>query len=194
MHELTLDLVWLVCVQFMWKSKKVVLTRWSTDAVLESCSQGTFILDQLRDDLRIFGRETSVTIKTINGEFKSPSKAVDGIQVSGINNDKNQRVPLQRTFARAELPVNNDGITKPGQLKQWKYLEPVANQANLEENISVGLLIGPNFTKLLEPIEILQSRGVTVPNLKGSYDSRYIKLIVYFLIIDTNCCKSYLYY
>ena len=33
---------------------------------------------------------------------------------------------------------------------------------------------------------------VTVPNLKGSYNSRYIRLIVYFLIIDTNRCKRLL--
>ena len=97
-------------------SNKVIYTY----ALLDSCSQGTITLDQLRDHLRIPGRETSVTIKTINGEIKSPSKAIDGLQVSGINDDKGQWVPLPTTFTRAELPVDNDDITKPGQLKQWK--------------------------------------------------------------------------
>ena len=137
-----------------------------TYALLDSWSQGTFILDQLRDHLRIPGRETSVTIKTINGEIKSPSKAIDGLQVSGINDDKSQWVPLPKTFTRAELPVDNDDVTKPGQLKQWKYLESVINQLNLEENISVGLLIGANCTKALEPIQTLQSRN------GGPYASR----------------------
>ena len=129
-----------------------------TYALSDSCSQGTFILDQLGDHLRIPGRETSVTIKTINGKIKSPSKAIDGLQVSGINDDKSQWVPLPTTLTRAELPVDNDDITKPGQLKQWKYLESVINQLNHEENISVGLLIGANCTKALEPIQTLQSR------------------------------------
>ena len=40
-----------------------------TDTLLDSCSQGTFMSDQLRDHLCIPGRETSVSIKTINGEF-----------------------------------------------------------------------------------------------------------------------------
>ena len=131
----------------------------NTYALLDSCSQGTFILDQLRDHLPIPGREKSVTIKTINGEIKSPSKAIDGPQVSGINDHKIQWVPLPTTFTRAELPVDNDDITKPGQLKQWKYLEPFINQLNLEENISVGLLIRANCMKALEPIQTLQSRN-----------------------------------
>ena len=87
-----------------------------TYALLDSCSQGTFILDQLREHLCIPGRETSVSIKTINVEFKSPSKAIDGLQVSGINDDKDLWVPLPTTLARKELPVDNDDITKTGQL------------------------------------------------------------------------------
>ena len=59
--------------------------------------------------------------------------------------------------------------------------------------------IGPTLAASLEPLAHRRNvtslslfyryyfgRCVTVPNLKGSYNSRYIKLIVYFLIIDTN--------
>ena len=60
---------------------------------------------------------------------------------------------------RDELPVDNDDITKQGQLKQLKYLELVVCQLNLEENVSVGLLIGANCMKALEPIQVLQSRN-----------------------------------
>ena len=66
---------------------------------------------------------------------------------------------MPTTFISDEFPVDNDSITKPGQLKQWKYLEPVVNQLNLEENISVGLLIGENCTEALEPIQVLQRRN-----------------------------------
>ena len=130
-----------------------------TYSLLDSCSQGTFILDQLRDHLCIHGEETSVTIKTINSKFKCPSKAIDGLQVSGINDDQNLWVPLSTTFTRDELPVDNDDIIKPVQLKQWKYLEAAVNQLNFEENISGGLLIGVNCTKALEPVQVLQGRN-----------------------------------
>ena len=50
-----------------------------TYALSYSCSQGTFILDQLKDHLCIPVRETSITIKTINGEIKSPPIAINGL-------------------------------------------------------------------------------------------------------------------
>ena len=109
-----------------------------TYTLLESCSQGTFLLEQLRDYLSIPGRETLVTIKTINGEFKSLLIEIDKLQVSGVNDDKNQWVHLPPTFTINEIPVDNDGINKRGQLRQWKCLEPVVNQLNIKENISVG--------------------------------------------------------
>ena len=43
-------------------SKKV-----HTYALRDSCSQVTFILDELANDLGISGRKTSLTIKTLNG-------------------------------------------------------------------------------------------------------------------------------
>ena len=104
-----------------------------TFALLDSCRQGTFILEKLRDHLCIPGRKTSAIIKTIYGEFKSPPKAIDGPQVSDINDDKNLWVPLPTTFTRDELPVDNDNITKPGQLKQWKFLAEVEVHMHLRQ-------------------------------------------------------------
>ena len=88
-----------------------------TYAFLDRWSQRTFMLDQLKDHLCISGREKSVTIKRINGEFESPSKAINGLQVSGINDYKNLWVLMPATFTRDKIPVDNDDITKPGQLK-----------------------------------------------------------------------------
>ena len=83
-----------------------------TYALLDRCSQGTFILDQLANGLGIFGRKTSLTIKTLNGEFKSNSTALEGLKVASISEDNNEWLPLSRTFTRPDLPVNNDDITK----------------------------------------------------------------------------------
>ena len=96
-------------------------------------------------------------IKTINGQFTSNSTALKGLKVGSISEDNNEWLPLQRTFPRPDLPVDKDDITKPSQLK--KYLENVMNQLNFGDDISVGLLIGANCTKILEPVEILQNRG-----------------------------------
>ena len=55
--------------------------------------------------------------------------------------------------------MDNADITQPSQLKQWKYLDHITNQLNLEDNLPVGLLIGANCVKALEPLEIMQSRN-----------------------------------
>ena len=60
-----------------------------TYALLDTCRQGTFILDQLRDHLYIPGRETSVTIKTINGELKQNSREMNSqlTMMTSLNQD-----------------------------------------------------------------------------------------------------------
>ena len=94
-------------------SKKV-----HTYVLPDSCSQGTFILDQLAKELGISGRKTSLTIKTLNGEFTSNSTAIEGLKVASISKDNSEWLPLPRTFTRPNLPVNNNDITKPFHLRK----------------------------------------------------------------------------
>ena len=44
-------------------------------------------------------------------------------------------------------------------LKQWKHLESIFGKISQKEDISVGLLIGANFTNALEPINIVPSKN-----------------------------------
>ena len=130
-----------------------------TYALLDSCSQFTFILDQLGNDLGISGRKVALTIITLNGEFRSNSRAIDGLKVASISEDNSEWLPLPQKFTRPDLPVDNDNITKPSQLRKWKYLENAIDQLIFSYDISVGLLIVANCKNALEPIEILQSRN-----------------------------------
>ena len=50
-----------------------------------SCSQGTFISDQLANDLGVSGRKTSLAIKTLNGEFTRNSTALEGFKVARVS-------------------------------------------------------------------------------------------------------------
>ena len=56
-------------------------------ALLDSFSQGTFILDQLANDLGIFERKASLTIKALNGDFTSNSTAIEGLKVASNSED-----------------------------------------------------------------------------------------------------------
>ena len=55
------------------------------------------------------------------------------------------------------LPVDQDDIATPSKLKQWKYLEGIMDKISKRNDISVGLLIGANCTKALEPLNIIPS-------------------------------------
>ena len=44
-------------------------------------------------------------------------------------------------------------------MKQWKHQESIVGKINQKEDISVGLLIGENCTKVLEPIDIIPSEN-----------------------------------
>ena len=53
-----------------------------THAILDSCSQGTFVVEDLVELLAIKGTETSVVVKILNGESKIKSALGNGLLVS----------------------------------------------------------------------------------------------------------------
>ena len=57
------------------------------------------------------------------------------------------------------MPVDKEDIAKPSKLKQWNHLESIVGKMSQREDISIGLLIGTNCTKALEPIDIIPSKN-----------------------------------
>ena len=55
-----------------------------THALLNSCSQGTFILETLINNLGVKGQKTSITIKTLNGEVTNKVMVVKGLRVAMV--------------------------------------------------------------------------------------------------------------
>ena len=53
-----------------------------TYAVLDSYSQGTFMDGQLPDEIQIFGRKTTNTVKILNGEATELTGVVEGLKVA----------------------------------------------------------------------------------------------------------------
>ena len=58
-----------------------------THALLESCSQVTFILEKLLRDLGVNGQKTSITIKTVNDEVNNKTILVEGSKVSSSGDE-----------------------------------------------------------------------------------------------------------
>ena len=50
-------------------------------------------------------------------------------------------------------------MAAPDKIKRWEYLKPISKVITQMDNIDVGMLIGENCMKALEPMEIISSRN-----------------------------------
>ena len=136
-----------------------------TYAMLDCCSQGTFINSELTKKLTTEGTFTTIKIKTLNGEESQETKAISDLKVTS-SNGKNVWIDLPVSYTRKNLPVGDEVIATPDKIKDWKYLEKIADKIIQGEDISIGLLIGGNCFKVLEPVEVIPSKD------GGPYDFR----------------------
>ena len=70
-----------------------------THALLDNCSQGTFIDDDLLSHLGSNFPETELSVKTLTGLEVSTTKVVEGVQVRGRSFD-NQWISLPKTYSQ----------------------------------------------------------------------------------------------
>jgi len=133
----------------------------TTNALLDNGSQETFIKGDLLNELNIRGVGTSISITTIAGEISEPSIAVDGLQITNMN--QSARISLPRTYSQKLLPVEVDEIPIPKKLRRWSYLDRIhpfiPQDVKDVKDVKIKLLIGGNCPRALEPLEIIPSKG-----------------------------------
>ena len=54
--------------------------------------------------------------------------------------------------------MDKEEIATPARISKWEYLKPISNEIVQDEDIVVGLLIGANCMKALEPMKIIPSK------------------------------------
>ena len=79
------------------------------------------MVEDLVEVLGIKGIETSVVVKTLNGECKIKSTLVDGLVVSNLS-DQESQITLPHYYTKKELPVDPEEILTPDKLRRWHYL------------------------------------------------------------------------
>ena len=126
-----------------------------TYAMLDCCSQGTFIKSELPKKLRTEGTMTTIKIKTLNGEESQETEVISDLKVTSSTR-KNAWIDVPVSYTRENLPLGDD-IATPDRIKDWKYLERIADKIIQGKDISIGLLIGGNCSKALEPLEVIPS-------------------------------------
>ena len=65
---------------------------------------------------------------------------------------------IPNAYVRSFLPVEREEIATPKKIKKWTYLNPITAQITQDDNSEVGMLIGANCMKALEPMEIIASQ------------------------------------
>ena len=124
------------------KSKKEL----STTPMLDCCSQGTFINSELAKKLRTGSTMTTMKIKTLNMEESQEIEAISDLKVTS-STGKIVWIDIPVSYSRENLPVGDENIATPDKVKDWKYLERIADKIILGKDISVGFLISVNCSK-----------------------------------------------
>ena len=128
-----------------------------THALLDSCSQGSFVCDDVLTEMKIEGIPTQITIKTLNGEETSKSTLVKGLSVKGIC-DGDSWLNLPNVFSRPFISSSDEDLATYSKVKRWQYLHRLKDKLCAEDDVKICLRIGANCPGGLEPREVIESR------------------------------------
>ena len=62
------------------------------------------------------------------------------------------------TFTREDLPADVKEVATQETARKWEHFRVIADKLPAETNLEVGLLIGANCLKALEPKELLSGK------------------------------------
>ena len=127
-----------------------------TYAMLDNCSQGTFVKKNLLSSLGVKGEKTSINIKTLNGSSNHDVLTIEGLTVSSATGEDWMNLP--RAYTRDDIPADPEEVATKSKLEHWKYLDPIAKEIGHHADIEVKLLIGANCLRALEPVEVISSQ------------------------------------
>ena len=111
------------------------------------------------EELKFEGKSRTVTIKTLNGDWKHSSLAVDDLEVANIEGKQADWITLSRMFSQDDLPVASDEVVTPENIQKCKYLHRITPEMKIDRNLDVKWLIGANCLKVMEPQEVISSQG-----------------------------------
>lgn len=132
-------------------------TEIKTFALLDACSQGTFINETLLESFKIDYVNTNITVKTLTGCSSANAKKVSGMLVKGLHND--HWLKLSTIFSRENLDIDGNEVPSVENLKNWPYLHKIVDVVSKAVNSNVGILIGSNCPRLIEPLQVIPSEN-----------------------------------
>ena len=125
--------------------------------MLDNCCQGSFIKQDLLKRLDVDGQKLSLSLKTLTGEKSEETLMVDNLTVAGVNK-MNDWIPLLMVYSKKTLPVEKEEVVTPEKVSKWKYLDSIKSEVTQTDDTEIGMLIGVNCMKALEPLKIIPNK------------------------------------
>ncbi len=125
-----------------------------TYAFLDQGSTATFCTEELAKKLNIRGRKTEFLLRTLSQEQKVNSYELTDLEVCGL--EEQDYIQLPNVYTQPDIPAKKANIPQEKDLEKWSYLSRV-HLPTLESE--VGLLIGVNAYKAMQPWEIINSQN-----------------------------------
>ena len=100
-------------------------------AMLDHCSEGTFVTDEVVEMLAVDRKPTSIGIRTLNGMTKHASSSAVGLQVSAVCDLDGQSpnyYQLPKTYTRELLPIEQINIPTYDKIKQYNHFKAILHE------------------------------------------------------------------
>ena len=137
-----------VKVKVKGSSKKVL-----TYAFLDSGSNTSFCTEDLLRKLGTKGKETSLSLTTMQMSNQSIECSLINLEVSDLSEQNLIELPM--VYSTPSLPVSTDTVGTQEDVNRWPHLKGVEMQ-NIKSE--VGLLIGSDAPQVLQPKEFRKSK------------------------------------
>ena len=131
-----------------------------TYAALDSMSSTCFLSNSVYQALGIEDESTEITIKTMNDEQRQATSVMKGLCVRAVYGSEYVSIP--KAYVQDTIPVDITDIPTHDVLRCWLHLNCLESEIpDVNPNVPIGLLIGVNCPKALEPVEIIPGTGTS---------------------------------
>ena len=125
-----------------------------TYAFLDPGSTGTFCTEALRKQLNARATPTRILLRTLGQEKVIDINRINGLEVSSL--EGNDFLKLPPLYTQTEIPVTKEQIPTQVDVQEWSYLKEVKLPYI---DADIGLLIGNDAAKFMEPWSVINSKG-----------------------------------
>ena len=127
-----------------------------TYAMLDTQSDTSFVTEKTAIALGIKGKETRLLLSTMTSSGRPVTcRRYRGLRVRGARSQ--EYVSLPTLFSRDFIPANRDHIPRIDMVDEWPHLEKIKDFLAPEMECEIGLLLGYDCPKALEPSKIIRA-------------------------------------